>query len=108
VVNLGDGKTIEKVGAEVRAIVQCYQQALDRCAGLAFTALKLGVAERYADQLERSAELFARVLAEACGCSQSHPAGELHPGDPAGHRRRPEGDRRTALNANRAARRRLA
>ena len=63
-VNLGDGKTIEKVAAEVRAIVQCYQQALDRCAGLAFTALKLGVAERYADQLERSTGLFARVLAE--------------------------------------------
>ena len=30
VLKLGDGKTIEKVGADVRAIVACYVQALDR------------------------------------------------------------------------------
>ena len=31
---------------------------------MATTALKLNIAERYADQLDRQAELFARVLAE--------------------------------------------
>lgn len=64
VLNLGDGKTIEKVGAELRAIVVAYTQALDRCFHMATTALKLNIAERYADQLDRQAELFARVLAE--------------------------------------------
>ena len=65
VVNLGDGKTIEKVGAELRAVVACYTAALDRVFGMATQAIKLGLAERYADQLERHAELFARVLAES-------------------------------------------
>jgi len=64
VLNLGDDKTIEKVGAELRAVVVAYTQALDRCFGMATTALKLGIAERYTDQLERNAQLFARVLAE--------------------------------------------
>jgi hypothetical protein len=64
VLNLGDGKTIEKVGAELRAVVVAYAQALDRCFGMAATAVKLGIQQRYTDQLERNAELFARVLAE--------------------------------------------
>ena len=61
--NLDDGKTIEKVGAEVRAVVQVYEHALDRCFAMAATALKLNIQERYVDQLERHAALFARVLA---------------------------------------------
>lgn len=64
VLNLGDGKTIEKVGAEVRAIVTCYVQALDRCFGTATAVIKLNLAERSNDQLERNAQLFAQVLAE--------------------------------------------
>jgi hypothetical protein len=64
VLNLGDGKTIEKVGADLRAIVTCYTAALDRCFDMAATSVKLGIQERYLDQLDRHAELFARVLAE--------------------------------------------
>jgi hypothetical protein len=64
VLTLDNGKTVEKVGAEVRAIVQVYQAALDRAFGMATTALKLGIAERYTDQLERNAQLFARVIGE--------------------------------------------
>jgi hypothetical protein len=64
VLNLGDGKTIEKVGAEMHAIVTCYVQALDRCFGTATAAIKLNLAERSNDQLERNAQLFAQVLAE--------------------------------------------
>jgi len=65
VLTLDNGKTIEKVGAEIRAIVVCYTQALDRAFGMATTALKLGIAERYTDQLERNAQLFARVIGES-------------------------------------------
>ncbi len=65
VLKLGDGKTIEKVGADVRAIVACYVQALDRAFSMAAQAIKLNIAERYQDQLERHSEWIARVLAES-------------------------------------------
>ena len=67
VLNLGDNKTIEKVGSELRAIVVAYTQALDRCYAMAATSLKLGIQERYVEQLESHAQLFARVLSVAMG-----------------------------------------
>jgi hypothetical protein len=64
VLSLGDGRTIEKVGAELRAIVVAYEHALDRAFAMAATSVRLGIQERYVDQLDRHAELFARVLGE--------------------------------------------
>jgi hypothetical protein len=64
VLSLGDGKTIEKVGAELRAIVVAYEHALDRAFAMAATSVRLCIQERYVDQLDRHAELFARVLGE--------------------------------------------
>jgi hypothetical protein len=61
----GDGKKIEKVGAEIRAIVRAYTESLDRCFSMATMAVRLGLAERAADQLERYAELFTRVIGES-------------------------------------------
>jgi hypothetical protein len=60
----GDGKKIEKVGAEIRALVRAYTESLDRCFSMATMAVRLGLAERAADQLDRYAELFARVIGE--------------------------------------------
>ena len=59
-----DSKMVEKVGAELRAIVRAYTDSLDRCFTMAATAVRLGLQERYVDQLDRHAQLFARVLAE--------------------------------------------
>ena len=64
---LGDGKYIEKVGSEVRAIVQCYQIALRQCFEMATTAVRLNIQQRYIEQLESHAQLFARVLSVAMG-----------------------------------------
>ena len=38
--------------------------SVDRCFGTATAAIKLNLAERSNDQLERNAQLFAQVLAE--------------------------------------------
>jgi hypothetical protein len=65
VLTFGDGGKLEKVGAEIRALVALYTQALGKCFDMAATALKLGIQERAVDQLERQSELFARVLGEA-------------------------------------------
>jgi hypothetical protein len=66
-----DGKMIEKVGAELRAIARAYTDAMDRSYAMATAAVKLNLAERYNDQLERNAELFAGTAAAARACSPS-------------------------------------
>jgi hypothetical protein len=64
VLTFGDGGKIEKVGAEIRALVALYTQALSKCFDMATTAVKLGIHQRAVEQLEQQSELFARVLGE--------------------------------------------
>ena len=87
VLNLGDGKTIEKVGAEVRAIVTCYVQALDRCFGTATAAIKLNPGRA----VQRSAGTQCSTVRTGARRRHAHarhrcPTGALRLGDPAGHR----------------------
>ena len=65
VLNLGDGKTIEKVGADVRAIVTMLHQAFDRAFSTWPRAVKLSIAERYQRPAGASLRWIARVLAES-------------------------------------------